>query len=182
VTQNTDCVVYQLPTKNFRINQKIFFFLAEIVVVQGDLFLICRILLGKQNNSNLQEHADTTLGKSHKSSHSTKPRLIQNYINAYMIIFLFFSHQNPTFIIPNHLFLILHLFVFFTSWVGRQSSRVYLDLGLNGWGNAGLNLPVFQVNSYMLYNCSFRIMPMISPWKPSNVCHFSIRRVNTVNA
>jgi len=111
----------------------------------------------------------------------TKPRLIQNYINAYMIIFLYFSHQNPTFIMPN-IFFILHLFVFLTPWAGGQSSRFYLGLGLNGWRNTGLRCPVFQANFYMLHNCSFRIMMMISPLKPSNGCHFSIRRENILNA
>ena len=81
-------------TKKFRINHKVSFFgAAEIIVLLGFFFCICGILHGKENNLNFQEHVDSALDKSHNSSQSTKPRLIQNCINA-----------NPTFVIPNHFF------------------------------------------------------------------------------
>ena len=59
--------------------------------------------------------------------------------------------------------------------------KIYYDAWSSEW-QTGLKLPVFQANSYMLYNFSFRIMPMISSLQPSNGSHFSIRRVNTINA
>ena len=42
--------------------------------------------------------------KSHKSSHSTKLRLLQNYVNAGMYIYISFDHYNITLAIPVHYF------------------------------------------------------------------------------
>jgi hypothetical protein len=67
--------------------------------------------------------------KSHKRSHSTKLRLMQKYVNAYMRVFISLSHYAITILTPILVSFILQLSLFFSLGVARQSHWLSLGRG-----------------------------------------------------
>lgn len=53
--------------------------------------------------------------KSHKSSHSTKISLTQNYVSACMFIFSSLNRENTTSAVPVREYIVINLYLFLTS-------------------------------------------------------------------
>ena len=81
--------ITSLLTKNYQISQtKLLLFSAEIIVLLAEVSQFAEYL-AKHGKIQIYEIMKTdSRYKSHKKNHSTKLRLMQKYINAYMCIFI----------------------------------------------------------------------------------------------